>query len=82
VKSRKSPFVSRFTGPRLCATAREAKSLDQPLPIDETLHRRRTKAAAARENQVSVAPLAHCETRLEGTISSRLSLAHADALVS
>jgi hypothetical protein len=48
VKSRKSPFVSRFTGPRLCATAREAKSLDQPLPIDETLHRRRTKAAAAR----------------------------------
>ena len=40
------------------------------------------KAAAAGENQVSVAPLAHCETRLEGTLSPRFSRAHADALVS
>jgi len=40
------------------------------------------KAAAAGENQVSVAPLAHCETRLEGTLSPRFSRAHADAIVS
>jgi len=57
--------------------------------LDETSNDRRShftaaapKAAAAGENQVSVAPLAHCETRLEGTLSPRFSRAHADALVS
>ena len=81
VKSQKSPFVSRFTGPRPRATAREAKSLDQPRPI-EHFTAAAPKPPPLGENQVSVAPLAHCETRLEGTLSPRLSLARADALVS
>jgi len=56
---------------------------DQPRTIDvHHFTAAAPKAAAAGENQVSVAPLAHCETRLEGTLSPRFSRAHADALVS
>jgi hypothetical protein len=79
----KIPFRFPLHRVRVCAPPRERRKAS--INLDRST--KHFTAAAPKppplgENQVSVAPLAHCETRLEGTLSSRLSLAHADALVS
>ena len=85
LKSRISRFVSplhRSTFLRFALRGRKYS-----INLDRSTKHFTAAASKARppplgENQVSVAPFVHYESRLEGTLAPRLSRAHAEALIS